>query len=481
MSDSIIARPAGTGPAQARPFGLRDKIGYMFGDFGNDFMFIFASSFLMIFYTKIMGVPGTVVGTLFLVARIVDAFADVTVGVVVDRARTHPQGKYRVLVLRFAAPVAVSSFLMYQTFTVGSPMGVRIAYMYVTYMLWGVLYSCINIPYGSMASVISPEAEHRSALSTFRSVGSTFGSLVVSVLVPLIIYETDGQGNQIIRGGEGSEVFAIVSGVFAVCSVICFLLCYRMTSERVRADHQDHAGGPGSVVRMIGFALSSRAMVALLIGALALLMAMLFLQQMTNYLFADYFRSAALLSGVSLASSLVMLLVCAPLSIPLSRRFGRKAVVCAGALVGAVSMFALFVLRTHDVWVFATLDIVSFLGIGMFNMVVFAMVTDVIDDIEVTRGVREDATCYSVYSFARKLGQAFAGWFSGAALGWIGYQSGATAVQSRATLDGLYTYTTLLPAIFFALLFVAMFALYPLSKRRVDANVATLKARRAEG
>lgn len=71
---------------EVRDFGRRDKIGYMFGDFGNDFTFIFASSFLMVFYTKVLGISGGMVGTLFLVARFVDAFTDVTMGRIVDAA-----------------------------------------------------------------------------------------------------------------------------------------------------------------------------------------------------------------------------------------------------------------------------------------------------------------------------------------------------------------------------------------------------------
>ena len=70
-----------------RPFGIRDKIGYMFGDFGNDFSFIFASSYLMVFYTKVLGLSGFVVGFLFLGARFVDAFTDVTMGRIVDHMR----------------------------------------------------------------------------------------------------------------------------------------------------------------------------------------------------------------------------------------------------------------------------------------------------------------------------------------------------------------------------------------------------------
>ena len=83
-----------------KPFGLKDKIGYMFGDFGNDFTFIFSSTFLMVFYMKVLGISGAAVGTLFLVARFVDAFTDVTMGRIVDTCKLRalrPQGDRRAL------------------------------------------------------------------------------------------------------------------------------------------------------------------------------------------------------------------------------------------------------------------------------------------------------------------------------------------------------------------------------------------------
>jgi glycoside/pentoside/hexuronide:cation symporter, GPH family len=457
-----------------RPFGIRDKIGYAFGDFGNDFMFYLASSFLMVFYTKIMGISGGIVAALFLVARIVDAFSDVTVGIVVDKAKQNPKGKYRVFILRIALPVAIMSFLMYQTFTINSPMIVRIVYMYVTYILWGILYSCINIPYGTMASVISPEAKDRTSLSTFRSIGSTMGQMVVTALVPLIVYTSDSHGNQVIRGGDHSQIFALVAGIFSICSIICYAICYNLTRERVASDSH-RGGGIGSIFRMIKFAISSRAMIGLLLGALSLLMAFLYLQQMANFIYPDYFQSASMLSGVMSLGPLLTLFICAPLAIPLGNKFGHKNLALAGALLIAVPMYIAYILHTHNVWVFSVLFVIAFMGIGLFNTIVWAMVVDVIDDIEVTKGMREDATCYSIYSFARKLGQAVAGWFAGVSLTWINYKPGANSVQSKQTLSGLYTYSTLLPAIFATLLFIFIAFVYPLGHKRVLKNVAILK------
>ncbi|NMM93768.1 MFS transporter [Bifidobacterium oedipodis] len=469
----------GVSSQAVRPFGFRDKAGYMFGDFGNDFMFLFASSFLMVFYTRVMGIPGAVVGTLFLVARIIDAFADVTVGIVVDRSRSSDKGKYRVAMMKMAAPAAIFSFLMYQTFCIDQSMGVRIAYMSVTYIIWGILYSCVNIPYGSMASVLSDKPEDRTSLSTFRTVGSSCANMVIGVGAPLIIYETV-DGHQIIRGGEGTQIFMWVSLVFAICSIACYFACYRLTTERVKAeDHsaQEGQSAIGQVAGMLKSAFASRSMIGIIGAAIALLMAMLFLQQMANYLYTDYFGSASVLATVNLIASL-MTFVIAPFASPLAKRFGHKAMGCFGSTLGMVGMGLLYVLHTDNVILFSAVYLCTFFGIGCFNIVIWAMITDVIDDIEVSSGMREDATCYSVYSFARKLGQAFAGWFSGAALTWIGYQEGATAVQSQETLDGLYMYVTLLPTIFFALVLVILLFIYPLSKKRVEENTAALQAKR---
>ena len=155
--------------SKLNPFGFKDKIGYMFGDFGNDFTFIFASTYLMIFYTKVLGIDAAMVGVLFLVARCVDAFTDIGMGRIVDSSPQNTKGKFRIWILRMCIPVAVSSFFMYQSAMAGMSMTSKIIYMFVTYLLWGsIFYTSINIPYGSMASVISEKPKDRQSLSVYR-------------------------------------------------------------------------------------------------------------------------------------------------------------------------------------------------------------------------------------------------------------------------------------------------------------------------
>ena len=114
----------------------------------------------------------------------------------------------------------------------------------------------------------------------------------------------------------------------------------------------------------------------------------------------------------------------------------------------------------------------------MFNMVIWAMITDVFDESEVQTGVRQDGTIYSVYSFARKLGQACSSGLSGVLLSIIGYTS-VTAFDPKV-VDGIYNITCLVPAGGMILLLLALWFLYPLNKKRVEENAEKLRIKRNE-
>lgn len=128
-----------------RPFGLKDKLGYMFGDFGNDFTFILSSMMLMKFYSDVMGVSVALVGLMMTAARFVDAVTDVTMGQIVDRSKATANGKFKPWLMRMCGPVAVASFLMYASWFKDMPMAFKIFWMFFTYLLWGsVFYTSIN-------------------------------------------------------------------------------------------------------------------------------------------------------------------------------------------------------------------------------------------------------------------------------------------------------------------------------------------------
>lgn len=458
----------------AAPFGIKDKLGYMFGDFGNDFSFIFASSYLMVFYTKVLGISGAVVGTLFLVARCVDAFTDVTMGRIIDTSKPAKDGRFRPWIRRMCIPVAIASTLMYMYFVQDWSYTGKVIYMAVTYLLWGSFcYTGINIPYGSMASVISAEAGDRASLSTFRSIGATLAGLSIGVITPMIVYTTDTAGNQVVV----PKNFTIIAIVFSILAIVCYFICYKLCKERVEIKQQTKEQR-GNVADMFKGLFSNRALLAIIGAALMLLLASLLTQSMNMYLFMDYFKNTKVLAMVSFISVGGMLLL-APFATKISKRFGKKEAGSISVLIAAVLYIIMFVLKIQNVTTFIALMFVGYLGMGFFNMIIWAFITDVIDYQEVKTHKREDGTVYAVYSFARKLGQALAGGVGGFALTAIGYISNATTQTTEVT-SGIYTLSTLVPGICYFGVFLIMFFAYPLSKQKVEENTAELKRRHGE-
>lgn len=454
-----------------RPFGFKDKIGYMFGDFGNDFTFILSSSFMLKFYTDVMGIHAGVVGVLMMAARFVDAFTDVAMGQIVDRSKPTKDGKFKPWLRRMCGPVAISSFLVFQSGFANMPYLFKVVWMIVTYILWGsIFYTSINIPYGSMASAISADAKDRASLSTWRSIGSTLAGLVIGVGTPLFAYETVN-GNTILSGNR----MTIIAGVFSVMAVICYMLCFKLATERVEVPQNNTKFNFGDLMKSL---VTNRSLIGIITAAILLLLVMLTMQGMNAYLFPNFYGNVAAQSVAALAGSLVMLVVCAPLATKLSAKYGKKELAIGSCLFGAVVYLICWVLKPENPYTYVVFYMVANIGVGFFNMVIWAMITDVIDDAKVKNGVREDGTIYSVYSFARKIGQALSSGMIGALLSVIGY-SAATAFNPEV-VNGIFNMTCIIPAIGFVGIALVLMFLYPLSKNRVEANVLELKKRRGE-
>lgn len=460
-----------------KPFGFRDKMGYLFGDFGNDFTFILSTMILTKFYTDVMGVSAAIIGTIMMLARFVDAFTDVTMGRICDRSKVTDTGKFKPWILRMCIPVAVASFLMYQSGLAGLPAGAKIAYLTITYLLWGSFcYTGINIPYGSMASAISSDPGDRQSLSTFRTMGGMLAGMVIGILLPILAYEkitlADGTVKETLIGSR----VTIAAGVFSVLAVICYLLCYMMVTERVVVRPSEGQKGP-SVGEMLKSAFTNRALISIIAASVVMLLAQLTMQNMAAYIYPDYYNSA---SAQSLSTMLMMvgMVVAAIIAKPLAKKFGKAEVSVVSNFFAAGVMLLLWIIRPESVWVYCGLQMICWLGLGVFSMVAWALITDVIDYSELKNGIREDGSVYAMYSFARKLGQALAAGLSGWLLAGIGYDSGAAAagrVQTEEVLSGIFNISTLLPALGFVLLALVLWLWYPLHKKQVDANVIALK------
>lgn len=461
---------------KTKPFGWSDRIGYMFGDVGNDFTFILQSFMFMAFYTMVIGINPAHVGTLLLVARIVDAFTDVGIGRFLDTRKTGKNGKFRPWLLRGAVPVAVASGLMYMTF-VGDweSYGARLAWMTITYLLWGsITYTLVNIPYGSMASVMTSNPDQRAQLSVFRSTGAMIAAIAISVGVPAFVNVTDANGNSVLSGDRLQLAAWVMSGL----AIISYVITYVLTKERVVEPPKEKQAG---FVEMFRGLLTNKPLGGLIVAALLLLVGSLLPGTVVSFLWLDYFNAGSMQSIASLAGFVPTLLLL-PLVPWLAKKFGKRESSVVSLSLAAVFYIVAWVLAPQDnPIVFIVLFTLANFCMAMFNFMVWAFITDVIDQQEVNTGERDDATIYGVYSWARKLGQALAGGVGGWALAWVGYQASTgdeSVVQSQGTLDGIYMLSTLIPGILFIGVALALQFLYPLSKKVVDGNAAILKERR---
>ena len=455
----------------SKPFGLRDKIGYLMGDIGNDFTFVLSSTFLLKFYTDVMGVPAAVVGTIIMIARFVDAFTDVTMGRICDRSVTTRHGKFKPWIRRMCIPVAISSFLIYQSGLADMSIGFKIGYLFVTYILWGsFFYTSINIPYGSMASAISAEPGDRQSLSTYRSIGATFASVLVGAIIPLIAYK-EVNGIMLLDG----KVFTTIAGIFSICAVISYLICYTLVTERVHISSNAEKKEDNNVITMLKNAVTNKALISIIAASIVMLLSQMTLQSMANYVYPIYYGNTAAQS----ASMVVMLagsLLVAAVAKPISARFGKAEVGFVASFIASGVCVLLFFVRPQNVWVYVGLQAVCWLSLGVFNMISWALITDVIDYSEIKNGVREDGSVYALYSFARKLGQAGAAGLVGAMLTAIGYSEN-TAAQIEVR-EGLFNISTLIPAVGFILLGLVLWLWYPLHKKQVEENTNILKNKR---
>lgn len=460
-----------------RKFGIRDKLGYLFGDFGNDFTFILSSTFLLKFYTDVMGVEAYVVGIVMMIARFIDAVTDVTMGRICDRMRPTAAGKFKPWILRMCAPVALSSFLIYQSSLADSAMGFKIAWLSVTYILWGsIFYTSINIPYGSMASAISSEPHDRQSLSTFRTMGGTLAGVIIGGGIPLIVYKKVTLGANTVTVLDG-ESFTIVAGILSILAIGAYLLCYFLSTERVRFDAQTKRHKSRGVIDLIRSAVTNRALLSIIFASVFMLLSQLTMQGMANYIFPNYYNNATAMS-ISTLGMMAAMIIAAAFAKPLARKVGKSEISAISNAFAAAICFAIFLIRPQSVWLYIALQFLAWVGLGLFSMVSWALITDVIDYSEIKNGIREDGSIYAIYSFARKLGQAAASGLGGALLTLVGYSE--ESAFDRGVLEGVFNISTLLPAIGFAALAAILYFWYPLKRRVVEENVKKLKIKRGE-
>lgn len=452
MEQSYISRTSG--------IGTRDKIGYAMGDLASLLVFGLVQSVLQKYYTDVLGIGVVSIMIMFIIARIWDAINDPLWGRIIDRIPPAPDGRYRRWLKILAVPVALSAVLMFVKIP-GLSEGGYLAYAYVTYILFGMLYTGINIPYGSLAQVITSDDRERSSLSVFRSIGSTFGAMPAMLLISFC-YVKNANGTAVMSYSKILTGAIIISAV----SVLAYLLCYRWTTERVPTKPTPKE--KGQTWKVIKILLHSRPYMAVCFVGMLFLAAQMFSQSYNTYLFNYYFNAP----GLSMMPTVCQYLPVAVIMLfagKLGARFGRREVCAYGMLMAGVCNLALYLVGGTNVWMFLAVCLLSGIGNAFIFLLVWVIATDAIDYNEVSYGLHDEATSYAFFTFMRKLGQTIAAILVNMALLRIGYTDNVinTANITGGTLDMMFTDSVLIPAVLYFLIFVILRFMYPLGREKI--------------
>ena len=452
-SESFIARTSG--------ITMKDKIGYAMGDFASLLVFGLVQSVLQKYYTDVLQISIVSVLIMFVVARVWDAINDPLWGRIIDSAPAKKDGRYHRWLKIFAIPVALAAILMFVRIPGMSETG-NFIWATVTYILFGMLYTCINIPYGSLATVITSDDKERSSLSVFRSIGSTFGAMPAMALASFCYVTRDGV--------KSMSYTRIIIGVvvIAVLAVIGYFITYKLTKERV-ASAPKPKKEKGETWRVIKALFTSRPFVAVCLASLLFLAAQMFQMSYNTYLFDHYFHATGLTMLPTICQYLPVAIVMF-FATKLGDKFGRREICAYGMLLAGISFLILFFLHTTSPWVYIAMCLVNGIGNAFLFLLIWALATDAIDYNEVHKDIHDEATSYSFYSFMRKLGQSVAAILVNSALLSIGYKDNVLNADNitDATLRSMYGQSTLIPAILYILVFIILLFVYPLGKKQIE-------------
>ena len=436
--------------------GLKDKLGYAFGDTAGCLTFSVVGSFLQMFYTDVLYISPAKIMVLFIVARLWDAANDPMWGAFVDTRKTGKNGKFLPYIKWGSLPLAVAGALLYLKIP-GLSETQYLIFAYVTYIFYGMMYTVVTIPYGSLASVVTTDEGERSSLSMFRSLGAGLGGLAGQVILPLLVYTTVAETGQKLLDGKKLFIF---SALLALISVGVYMCCVNMTKERVTSAP---AAPKTSPVKAIKILVRNRPFIGLCIASMFLLATQQYVQTLNNYLFKDYFAKPALYSFVTVASYLPMVLILPFLNKSI-KRFGKKELCAAGMLLAAGANLLTFFIHTTNPYVFLVMSFIAGFGMTFFILEIWALATDVINYQEKLSGQRDEGTSYAFFSFTRKLGQTVSGVLGTGVLGLIGYD--AKNITPEA-VDRMYGVSTLVPALTCLIMAFMLGIVYNLGKKKL--------------
>lgn len=451
---------------ETRPFSMKDKIGYTLGDLGCCCTEQFRAMYLAIFYTLVLKVNPVHVGILMLVTKLWDAINDPLIGALVDSHKNTGKGKFIPWIKFFAFPTAVLCVLGFVNVS-NFAYGARLAYMFITYVVYEIMYTCVNVPFGSLSSVMTDDVNQRTDLSRYRSLGGTIFMTVIVIAGPLFLYKD----NQPVPSH-----FLIMAAICAIIGFICLMITANWCKERVITEPIKEEKEKLNYLQVLKDITKNRALLGVMLSSFIGIVGAGMVNGLNTYLFRDYFGNVAIMAISGMLSVLWSLIAFVGIKF-VAKKFGKKEWIMYSATFSVIVFAILFFFPMKNPLLFIIINGICYLGVSGFQVLIWALVNDAIDYQELQTGKRNEGIVYSAYTFFRKLANAVSGSMSSFALAIAGFNVNLK-VQSDAFAGNLWKTYTGLYVVGYLLAVLVLKFVYPLTKEKTEEMLQQLADKR---
>lgn len=456
--------------------GRKQRFAYGIGAVGKDLVYMLVASYLMYYYNTVLGVSSVFVGTVLMAARVFDAFNDPIMGIVIAKTKTR-WGKFRPWIL---SGTILNAIVLYAMFAVpeGMENGKMKVFLTVTYFLWGITYTLMDIPYWSMIPAITSPGKERENLSALARSCAGVGSAIPTVLTMLIVPALSG--TKVISGFRpGFRYWALIAAVIFVVSEI---ICVIYVKEKSRVTLETH--GIGEMFRSL---FSNDQALVVVITIILVNSALYITSNLVIYYFTYDVGNVTAYTIFSAFGGACQIL--AMMLFPLFRKKWQKGTIFVQSVVYELVGYGCLLLFTMTGLVEKHFGVVPgwgllfvpglliFAGSGLLNVLITIFLSDSIDYGEYKNGQREESIICSMQTFVVKLASGIAVFFAGLAIDWVGLIQEDNAVQSEKTLVGLRLVMTVVPVILLIIGFVYYKKNYKLDEARTEEIARELEKR----
>ncbi len=435
-----------------------EKYGYGFGAVGKDMVYAVVAGFYLKFATDTLGVNPAFMGILFFVARIWDAFNDPLMGAVVDHTKSR-WGKFRPWILIGTAVNAL--VLVFLFYSPGLEASGLLVWVSVTYILWGMTYTIMDIPYWSIIPSLTEDEGERNLVSTIPRIFAALGNLLTNVF-SLSMIERLGRGDD----ARGYLAWATaIAGIFLLSSLVTVIFAREKIVVPLKA--------PFSFKELFR-TLFANDQLLVIVGSMVLFQATINLTTSLGLYYFQYdlgnihlYSTFALVAGAGQVAAMLLFPTAA-------RLIGRRRIFYLSVFLPIIGYSLMLVLGLRFGAAILPLGIagfILFMGLGSSNVLTTVMLADAVDYGEHKLGYRSESVVFSMQTFLVKFATALSGLISGVGLFAIGYRK--NEVQSAATIGGLRLLMFGLPPL---LLLAALF----IYRRRFRLDGETMAAIRED-